>query len=283
MRERAFFFGTGRQKLFGCLHVPPGEPVGGLVVCCPLQAELLRNYRREVLLARRLASEGIAVQRFHYRGAGHSDGDTGAMTLQGMQEDALAAAEELVRKTGVSAVGFMGARWGGLVAAGAAATKGAALALWEPVIDTERYFDEILRFRLMYELKQDPATSISHDDLVAELLDVGSVDVLGHTLERTLYASAVSQTLDGVLGARASAALFVQVGVGRALRKECASLIDSWRARGLDVDAHVVSDRETWWLSGDLWPVHETHAPTKKLIEITADWVTRTLGKGGRP
>ena len=55
--------------------------LGGVVACPSIYQDLFAGYRDEVLLARSLAARGIAVQRFHYRGAGHSDGDVaGAIT-----------------------------------------------------------------------------------------------------------------------------------------------------------------------------------------------------------
>ena len=279
--EEATFFGSGPSKLFGCLHMPVGEPIGGLVTCCPFQAELLRNYRREVLLARHLAAHGIAVQRFHYRGSGHSDGDTADATFETMREDALVAAEHLGRRTGASSIAFMGTRWGGLAAAAATAENGGHLALWEPILDTQRYFDEVLRFRLMYEMKEDPSTTLSDAALLEEMHRTGSVDVLGHTLELRLYESALGRTLSDAVGDRTSSALLVQISLGRGLRKDYAAVAESWRKRGLAVETHVIPDRETWWISGDLWQIHETHAATRRLIEVTGDWAVRRLTRGG--
>jgi alpha/beta superfamily hydrolase len=254
--------------------MPADEPSVGVVICCPLQAELLRNYRREVLLARRLARAGIAVQRFHYRGSGHSDGPTSAVTLQRMEEDAHAAAVELEQRSGVGRVAFMGTRWGALVAARVAATRRAPLVMWEPVTDPARYFDEILRFRLMREINEDPSTLVVHDDLIAELRATGSVDVLGHTLERSLYDSAIGSTLLKAAAENPSPALLVQIGVGRSLRNEYKGLVAAMQ----DVSTDVVVDREAWWISGDRWPVHETHPPTEKLVDVTTSWASSKLG-----
>ncbi|MGH2806114.1 MAG: serine aminopeptidase domain-containing protein [Actinomycetota bacterium] len=262
--------------MFGTLHLPADEPATGVVVCGPLQAELLRNYRREVLLARRLAATGIAVKRFHYRGSGHSDGATSAVTLQTMVDDALAAAAELERN-GVGRIAFMGTRWGAVVAARAAATRGAPLLMWEPVMQASRYFDEILRFRLMREINEDPTSSLVQQDLIDELHLTGNVDVLGHTLELSLFESAAGTSLAGLVDDSTSPALLVQIGVGRSLRKEYVALAAGMRSRGADVTTEVVVDREAWWISGDRWPVHETHPPTEKLVDATVAWATAHL------
>ena len=220
------------------------------MICGPYQAEVQRHYRREVLLARRLADMGIAAQRFHYAGFGHSDGDPAAATFETMREDALAAADHLARATGVTTVGFLGTRWGGLVAASAVAARGGHLALWEPVVDPARYFDEIFRFLIMYQLKEDPATTMSETGVLDGLRREGFVDVLGHPVDLALYESAVGIGLDGSVGDAADAALLIQIGVGKSLRPEYASLVESWTRRGLDTQTHVIREQEAWWISG---------------------------------
>jgi len=271
IRETGSFFGVRADRLFGCVYEPATRPAAGMVVCCPLQAELLRNYRREVLLARALAVEGIAVQRFHYRGSGHSEGETEAMTFDAMLEDALDAGEQLAARTGVESVGFAGARFGGLVAAAAAAATGAPLVLWEPVVRPDRYFDEILRFRLVREITgAGPAQTA--DDLLAEMGRTGSVDILGHTLERALYESARARALDSIVTTAIPSILLLQMAPGRSMRRPYETLAATWRTEGIDVTTEVIVDREAWWLSGDMWPVHETHPPTIKLLETTVGW-----------
>jgi pimeloyl-ACP methyl ester carboxylesterase len=258
-----------------------GRPIAGLVICSPYQAELLCNYRREVLQARRLAAEGIAVHRFHYRCSGHSDGETSRATISTMLQDSEEAASMLRDRAGVERVAFLGTRWGGLVAAEAAARSSASLALWEPVSDTARYAEEILRFKLTHTMKDD-VSGPTQDELVSELHHRGSVDVLGHTLERTMLESARDVSLRDLRGS--SSIFLAQVGVTRTLRREYRELVEGWRAAGTDVETLVVPDREIWWLSGDRWPVHERHEPTARLIEATTRWLLRqadTTGEAG--
>ena len=275
IREESSFFGPQGDRCFSVLHLPLRQPTAGLVICSPYQAELLCNYRREVLQARRLAAEGIAVHRFHYRGSGHSDGETSRATVSAMLEDAEGAATILRERAGVERLAFLGTRWGGLVAAEAAARISAPLALWEPVTDTSRYAEEILRFKITHTMK-DEVSGQSQDELMAELHQKGSIDVLGHTLERTMLDSARGLSL---VELRGTASVFIaQVGVTRSLRREYRELVDRWRADGTDVETLVVPDREIWWLSGDRWPVHERHEPTIRLIEATTRWLLRQTG-----
>jgi hypothetical protein len=281
VREEASFFGVPGARLFGTLYTPLAGARAGVVICCPIQAELLRNYRREVLLARTLAEHGVAVQRFHYRGSGHSDGDVAEATLETMIEDALLAADNLAGRGGVKVTAFFGTRLGGLVAGAAAGRRGGPLALWEPVTDAGRYIDEILRFRLMYGLQRGlPERTAA--ELREELRREGSVDVFGDPVARALDDGDVDTTLREAAGTGAQAVLLVQVAMSRTLRRDYRELAASWRERGRDVETHLVTDREAWWVSGDLWPIHENHGPTTRLVDLTRRWALRILGQEPR-
>lgn len=272
VREECSFFGPQGDRCFSVLHLPLGRPLAGVVVCSPYQAELLCNYRREVLQARRLASAGIAVHRFHYRGSGHSDGDASTATIATMLEDAERATAILREETGVDRLAFLGTRWGAFVAAEMARRASAPLIAWEPVTDAARYAEEILRFRLTHTMKGD-VNGPTQEELGSELSRRGSVDVLGHTLERTMLDSARRISLQ--IAGGIPAAFVAQIGVTRTLRREYRELVDGWRADGADVETLVVPDREIWWLSGDRWPVHERHEPTGRLIDATTGWILR--------
>jgi hypothetical protein len=123
---------------------------------------------------------------------------------------------------------------------------------------------------------KDDVNGPTQDELVAELHQRGSVDVLGHTLELTMLNSASSRSLADLPGS--SSVFLAQVGVTRSLRREYRELVDRWRVGGADVETLVVPDREIWWLSGDRWPVHERHEPTDRLIEATTRWLLRQAG-----
>ena len=274
-REECSFFGPRRHRCFSVLHLPLGPAAGGVVICSPYQAELLCNYRREVIQARHLATAGLAVHRFHYRGSGHSDGGTSDTTFEMMLEDAEAAATVLRERAGVDRVAFLGTRWGGLVAGEAAKRSSAPLVLWEPVSDPDRYAEEILRFKLTHTMKGERGGP-TEDSLVSELRRTGSVDVLGHTLELRMLESAHDRSLTDLRGV--PSVLLAQVGVTRSLRREYRELADGWRADGVHVETLVVPDREIWWLSGDRWPVHERHEPTIRLIGATTRWLVNRTG-----
>lgn len=265
--EESGFLGPEGERIFTVLHLPAEPPRAGLLVCTPILAEFEKNYRREVPLARILARAGIAVQRFHYRGMGHSD--EAEMTFEGMREDALLAARSLVERTGISRVGVMGTRLGGMIAASTAAKfPGGPLALWDPVVTPDRYFRDVMRYRrILATRKGRPAA----DSLDEELAKHGVVDAVGYELRRPLFDSLADHTLPRELGTEPRTVLLVQFGhPQRPLRSEYRGLRDELTERGFRVDTAVASLDEMWLFA--------THwQPPERLLNVTVAWLERQL------
>ena len=273
--EDVHFFGSGSSKMFGCLHSPRGQARAGVVVCSPLDIEARESYRREVLLARSLATHGLAVQRFHYRGAGNSDGESGDATTDTMREDALAAAEWLKEKAKVTKVAFVGTRWGAMVAAGAAAQcDEARLVLWEPVIDGARYFRELVRRLLIRDMMKNPQAVSSRDPL-AEFRQAGFVDVLGYRIDHALYQSGIGRTLAKELGEVPRSILLVQISGKQGLLSEYRDLLARCKERGFSVESEVIGERIAWGFSDQRSGADEGRPGTQMLLKGTRDWLRR--------
>jgi alpha/beta superfamily hydrolase len=132
VREEVEFF-SGPDLVFGCRHIPLGGAVAGVVVCSPLPYQTGAAYLPDARLGRQLSRAGVVVQRFHYRGTGHSDGDPAGLTLDAMARDARDALAHLRHRCGVQQVGVVGTAAGAAVAALVARDlPGAPVALWEP-------------------------------------------------------------------------------------------------------------------------------------------------------
>ena len=272
------FLGGAGDRMIGFRHAPVTPARAGMVLCSSIHAEMMSNYRKEVLLASRLAERGIAVQRFHYRGTGNSEGSEDQVTLDAMQDDARIWAEQLKRETGVKEMGFFGMRFGALVAGGAAAGfPGAPVALWQPVLDPMQYFREIFRARRMRELKagRQPTTTSVTD----ELAETGMVDVLGYSVQRTFYDSTTGRFLADELGPSPRRLLLVQIERSPELTSSHQTAIEGWRRDGLEVDTQIVVHEPAWWFVGEDWKAEEVREETTLLVETTVAWASAPAGR----
>jgi alpha/beta superfamily hydrolase len=272
--EEAGFFGPGPQRLFGVLHRPTGPALGGVVICPAIYAGFITGYRMDVSLARALASRGVAVQRFHYRGTGHSDGEADETTFPTMREDALAAAERLLERTGVGALAFLGTRFGGLVAASAASEHpGCPLVLFGPTLEARRFFQDAWRAMLIRDVKESTARRASPGQGLAETLErEGKVDVLGDGIYRPLFESAADRTLVGELGDGARRVLVVQLGRASSLRGDIEAAAAALRRLGCDVDVDLVAEDVAGWFMAEI-----KHGERHPLVEVTRAWLEGEL------
>lgn len=279
IREDVGFFGPPGRRMFGCTHLPLHAPSAGVVVCSPVQAEFLRNYRREVLLARSLAARGIAVQRFHFRGAGNSDGDSSEATFETMCQDALDATQMLIGATGVADIAFVGTRVGGLVAASIARNHpGVPLVLVAPAVDLSAYFREIFRGRLVSELKEVArGRQKSSRAPMEELRQTGMVDILGYPIHRALFDSIVGRSLVEEVGEGPRPILVVQVGKDDRVRRQYAALMTRWRESGFAVDSLGIDLNEPWWFGGGVSERRVEPIRASALIEGIGHWLLGQL------
>ena len=267
-REERAFLGAGPERIFSTMHLPPGDAVGGLVVCSPLHNEFLKHYRREVLLSRHLAGHGVAVSRFHYRGTGNSDGDEADMTFDRMCEDAKAAASSLLAFIGPKPLAFLGTRFGALVAAAAGAGP---LVLWEPVVEPKRYFREAFRIRRMSDVASGKPADDSLDprrDLETE----GHVEVLGAAFHRRLYESSLDHSLADLVPA-GTPVLILRFGA-----PDRAQLQQVLEAKGAAAETRFVAEHESWWFF-DGWRPASPALST--LIDLTREWLIRAMAGRG--
>lgn len=273
--ERAEFRGRLGSRVFTYLHLPASPPRGAVLICSPLHGEFAANYRREVLIARALAQAGFAVERFHYRYSGNSDGETKELTFDSMRADALDCIAHLRREAREGPLFIVGTRWGTLIAASAGAEHGdAALVLCEPLLEASTFFKNAFRSRLIREIRGGAADPSSGEELESQLRSGSVVDVVAHRLEPALYRSSIDRTLEAELGTVPRRVLVVQVGPTGSVRPDVQRLLERWREVGLRVDAAGVRAKGAWWLIDENY-VDETARPsTRPLIEITTTWIS---------
>jgi hypothetical protein len=264
--------------MFGSLHLPEGAARNAVLICSPFQSEFMANYRREVLLARALSARGIAVGRFHYRGTGHSDGDATDLTFDTMREDAIEATAWMMDRVDVEHLGFLGTRWGALVAASAAAERGnAPLAVWDPATDGRTYFREVFRLRAMNLLSKgaDPTTA----NALEEMRAVGYADMGGFPLHEAMFDSASGRTLSGVLGATPRGILLVQVDPRTDLKAGYRPIVDVWERSRFDVSVHLIEGQEAWWFLGSR-RFDASLPQSKAMVDVTVDWFSTRAWDG---
>jgi alpha/beta superfamily hydrolase len=256
------------QPLFVALHEPV-RTLGGVVICGPIGWEVSKDYRRQVMVARRLAASGLAVVRFHYRGLGESPGSFDRLTLQSMEEDAARAARVLSRWTGLQPTGLIGVRLGAFAAA-ALATKlgGIPLVLWDPIVDGSDYLRELSRVERVWTLTRSAAAA----GLLRENGERRSRGVLGYELSDELVAELEVARLEKVVDSRARSLLCLQVGDASASLRAFAQSFKAASREGREAAIESIPGRVDWWLKRRRFETEERSATTLRLVAQTVEW-----------
>jgi hypothetical protein len=272
--ESVDFIEGGEGRLFGVTHLPSGRPSGAVVVASPIYSEFLKNNRREVLLGRALASAGIAVQRFHYRGTSNSDGDLASLTLEAMTADIDTARRHLASVSGVEAPAVVATRLGAL-AASPLIGSGDAAVLWEPVFDGKPYFRELMRVRMMLAMKQAGNQTVA--DIEAAAAERGFFDLAGFSIPLPLRDGAVDRKLDVAAGD--GPVLIVQLGRSSDIRKDVAAALARFEEVGRPTTVEPIAIEEAWWLQQDvnLLRPEEGAALDTAMVDITVPWLVEKL------
>jgi Serine aminopeptidase, S33 len=248
IREVVQLFGSRPAQMFGCLHAPLKHPLAAVVICPSVAADFTLSYRRQVVLARSLASRGVLVQRFHYRGSGNSHGDPSAVTYDSLVEDARTAIALMRERAHSTPLALLGMGWGAMVAA--TADFRLPVALWEPISEPRRYYHDALRARMIRHVVEPAGRPASAGHLLEELETTGSIDVVGYSLYRGLHETSRERTLTGELGTRPRRILVVQPAGKDALRTDYGRLVGTWRERGFDVESATVGKPAPIWFHG---------------------------------
>jgi alpha/beta superfamily hydrolase len=253
--------------MFTVTVAPLDQPRGLTLICPPLADDLVRNYRREVILARRLARRGIASQRFQYRSTGNSLGESDQMDWSQLVDDARTALRVASEKFDGLRRAVFGTRFGGMVAATIASeTVGAPVALWDPVPTLNDFVRDVVRIERLVALSDrnpDAAsqpsgrTALATRRLPTPLVDERDKHTISNVLVGPLGDVWVASIVEG-LDAR---------GTNKA--------VDALRALARSVERVSVPFEGSWWPVGpvrtrqedDPWP----------LIDQTVEWLVDTL------
>lgn len=202
--ETPFFFAREDARLFGILHAPegPAKPLA-FVMSHPFGEEKLWSHRVFVSCARALAERGHAVLRFDYLGAGDSSGMSADTSLTSHHADLQAAIRTLEqRMPTVERIGLIGLRLGASFAASllesgndSTRLRTAPLVLWDPILDGDAYFQELLRSNLSTQLAVYGKVVDNREVLTARIRAGDTVNVDGYEIGKDLLESCGVNTL----------------------------------------------------------------------------------------
>jgi pimeloyl-ACP methyl ester carboxylesterase len=177
---------------------------------------------------------GFPVLALHRRGFGDSTGSLADATLDRQIEDVWAAAGSLARSCGTAQIGFIGGRFGGLLAVAAARRGGVdRLLLMGPSLNGEAYFTQTIREKSIVETaRMDGSPRRSQADLVDELRRDGIIDVLGHPIYRELFEDVAALDLTRDVGRFAGDVLAIDVSKASKVSPHIDRFRDSVTANG---------------------------------------------------
>lgn len=141
----AVWFGPTDRPLLGWLHRPVGHRArGGVILCPPFAAEMNFSHYLLRVLARRLASAGLAVLRFDYDGTGQSAGEVNDPLRKEAWTASVVHAGERLRAEGVPWLAGIGLRMGATLLAQAAADACEldVVLLWDPCLSGRTFLKE---------------------------------------------------------------------------------------------------------------------------------------------
>lgn len=252
--EERRFFDSAACSLYGALYrgVRPGAP---LVLFCNAFAENYSEWRAEVIGARMIAERGYPAFSYHPRAHGDSTGNPEEMTFEGLVDDAMAAADHALRRSGASRLVWVGIRFGALVAAEAMRRRRDAvgLALWEPVITARDHFRKLMRHVLYYELSQGHRPSMTVDQMTERLDREGKVALLGFDLYRKFNQSVIEADLARNLENWRGPTLIAQFQRHSGLSRDHRGLKRILERRGAQVRAALFTSEPGSDSGGDPW------------------------------
>jgi pimeloyl-ACP methyl ester carboxylesterase len=281
--ETPFFFARQDARLFGLLHLPEGaaKPLAFLM-SHPFGEEKLWSHRVFVSCARALAARGHAVLRFDYFGAGDSSGMSAEASLDTHRKDLQAALAELQRRVPeIEQIGLIGLRLGATFAALlcesnarqpiSPALRDAPLVLWDPILDGDAYFQELLRSNLSTQLAVYGKVVDNREVLTARIRAGGSVNVDGYEIGKALLESCgVSTLLTTETKHHTGPALVVQIAATEAQkeRADLKALASSYRQGMLARAAEQPFWRE----------IKPFYPRASQLQELTLRWLDEVTG-----
>lgn len=284
--EHHFFFGSPHEPLFGVLHhaarVAGQEPFG-VVICSSFAHEHGFSHRMLVEWARALSGIGATVLRFDYRGHGDSAGSFEQYTVEDLLDDVFAAITELERRSGVECQGLCGLRLGATLAALAASRddREPFLVLWEPILQGDKYLDELLRVVLAKYLTSGRQMRRTRSELKRAILQGAGVSVEGHLITEALFRSLAEVDLLKLSRYGKGPTFIVQVSNGRSspIRTTLEDLSTAYAKAGHS-DLRSVCAPPLWY--GSLVKEYNARVRPVSLFDQSLQWIRTQMDGADR-
>lgn len=265
-----FFLNRDGRRLFGVLHgaIAGSAAERAVVVCSPLFDEKLWSHRVLVNLARHLAQLGIPVLRFDYFGDGESEGLFENASVSTRVRDIEDAVEFCRRETGTRQVFLLGLGYGASLALRASAEAGgdavAGTVAWAPVIDGERYLNDILRAHLSAQMIVHRKIIHDREALIGQILADQSVNIEGYEICKPLFTEMIETNVLQLLRDARLPVLVQQVGPLDRVDAQYQAVAALGSAA---VQFEVVQELKFWTQQKKIFPGCE------KLFARTAQWL----------
>lgn len=190
LTEEPVFLGSGDERVFAFMHPAAREARGTIVMCHAFAEEKLWSHRIYVTFAREAAQAGYNVARFDMRGEGDSALDFEESSIETRITDTLRVIATAQDRWSASDVVLLGHRLGGSIAAVTQTHAGRsvrAVAVWDPILDGEDYFGQLLRSNMATQMATQGKVTRMRDALVKAIQEGETIVVDGYGLTGEMY------------------------------------------------------------------------------------------------
>ena len=223
--------------------------------------------------ARRMASNGLMVLRFDYRGCGDSHGTFDAFSIQDWVDDTLCVVEfasqqyQTTSGTPPSSISLLGIRLGAAIAMDASTRNQTInrVVMWEPVVEGQSHFSQELRKKLVKEMVTTGNNSSTRAELIQSLKDGNSIDFDGYAISPRLYQELCSIDITSPVSSLPKETLIISVSHRSQPQPIHTSLHDSLISNGYQSTLHAIAIQPFWNLVGI--------TDCSSLIDITNKWL----------
>lgn len=188
-RKTGFFNNSKNKRLFYSLVLPANYDTVW-VFCNPFLEEKTYTQSTYKYFADFLAGNGNAVFRFDYQGDGDSEGILEDVGLEDWCADISDAVQFVESICNTSSISLFGLRLGGTLAWNVASKINITqILLWNPILNGEEYFNQLLRFNLTAQMISYGKVKKDRLALRNRIEDGNSVNILGHEVNKKLANS----------------------------------------------------------------------------------------------